>query len=930
MNDTPRLPDWLSDAQRTQLGSLGLESLLSCSPYVQSVLRRDEGLLDWLEQAQGARTADGIRARWQHLLESEDEAAVMAGLRVARNREMVLTLWRDISGQDSLSDTLGALTALADALIGLAHDWSRARLLARHGCPRNGAGKEQSLIVLGLGKLGGGELNFSSDVDLIFAFPEGGETDGERALDNETFFTRLGRQIIRLLDEVTADGQVYRVDMRLRPFGASGPLVMNFSGIETYYQLHGREWERYALIKARPVAGDIQAGESLLRELQPFVYRRYLDYSVFGSLRDMKQGIRREVRRKGLEDNIKLGRGGIREIEFIVQLFQLIRGGREAELRQRSLRSALEGAVQNGHIAAADGERLQAHYDFLRRLENRIQGLHDAQTHDLPDDAADRERLLAMMGMRSWPELENQVAEVRREVGEAFDDVFVGPALPEEQAAGNAFDDLWRDRLDEAAAEKLLRRTGFADAARVRDLLSKLRESRPVQRMGERGRKRIDRLMPSVLLLAASKDNAEATLQRMASVVEAIATRTAYLALLVENPRALEHLGRLCAASPWAAERIARHPLLLDELIDPRIFQESPEPEAYARELDELLNGCGDDLERLMDALREFQQATVLRVVAADIAGALEVGEVSDRLTLLAELILQRVLGIARRALVERHGHPRCEDPDAREPGFIIVAYGKLGSIELAYGSDLDLVFLHDSRGEAQQTDGERSVDNGLFFARLAQRIIHQLATPTPAGRLYEVDTRLRPSGASGLLVSGLEAFVDYQREKAWTWEHQALMRARPVAGDEALQAAFREARQAILCRARDHAGLKKDIVAMRERMLAEQTSGDGADLKRSSGGLVDAEFLVQYWALAHAAEHPAVVAGTGMVEHLRALKEAGCIEADVAQQLEKAAYTLRGELHARTLAGNRERPLPHAVQAAMSTVAGIWHATFD
>jgi [glutamine synthetase] adenylyltransferase / [glutamine synthetase]-adenylyl-L-tyrosine phosphorylase len=914
-----------------RLRELDIETVVRISPFVQSVLRRDDGLVDWLEQRgtdASLQSAEAITGRWSSLLEVDDEAEFMARLRIARNREQVLVLWRDISGAD-VSDTLAALSAIADSLIGLAHDWSRRRLVVRFGVPRNTDGQEQQLVILGMGKLGGRELNFSSDVDLIFTFPERGESDGESGIDNDSFFTRLGRQLIRVLDEVTADGQVYRVDMRLRPFGASGPLVMNFTGVETYYQLHGREWERYALIKARPVAGDIAAGEALLKELQPFIYRRYLDYSVFGSLRDMKQGIRREVRRKGLEENIKLGRGGIREIEFIVQLFQLIRGGREPELRQRSLLAALDGVVANGHLATEEAERLKAHYEFLRRLENRIQGLHDAQTHDLPASEEDRARLLAAMNEATWPELEAAVAAVRNEVAEAFDEVFVGPALPEEQAAGNAFDDLWHDRLDTASAEKLLRRTGFPDATSVLAILQRLRDSRAAQRMGERGRKRLDRLVPSLVHLAAGKENATASLQRMMGVVEAIATRTAYLALLVENPHALEHLGRLCSASPWAAERIARHPLLLDELIDPRIFQESPEPDDYGRELDELLAACGDDLERLMDALREFQQATVLRIVASDIAGSLDVERVSQRLSLLAELILQRVLDIARDALIKRHGRPVCRDPEAREPGFIIVAYGKLGSEELAYGSDLDLVFLHDSRGEEQQTDGERSVDNALFFARLAQRIIHQLATPTPAGRLYEVDTRLRPSGSAGLLVSGMDAFVDYQRGKAWTWEHQALLRARPVAGEAELMQAFRNARRELLVQERDEAELAADIRAMRSRMLKEHGRTADSNLKRDPGGLVDAEFLVQYWVLAHAARHPAVLEETGMTGQLAALAEAGCIPEQTAGTLSQAIRDLRAELHARTLANGERQAGLAAVDEAMATVSRIWEEIF-
>lgn len=924
------LDEVLPAETRRQLEVAGLERVLALSPYTARVFARDGGLPEWLlesDRLESVQIPDDIRERAGSLMEADDEAAFKRGLRIQRNREMVLALWRDLTGRSDLDETLAALSGLADALIGVAHDWLETGLRARHGVPRDANGELQSLVVLGLGKLGGGELNFSSDVDLIFLFPEAGETDGERSLDNEQFFTRLGRSLIRVLDEVTPDGQVYRVDMRLRPFGASGPLVMNFTGAETYYQLHGREWERYALIKARPVAGDIEAGEAMLTTLQPFIYRRYLDYSVFGSLRDMKQGIRREVRRKGLEDNIKLGRGGIREIEFVVQAYQLIRGGREPVLRNRALRPTLAATAEQGHLEPEDADRLAAAYDFLRRLENRIQGLYDAQTHDLPVDEADRRRLVAAMGETDWESLQHRVNEIRETVARAFDDVFVGPALPEENSDDNAFADIWQDRLDEASAHKLLRRTGFDNPEAATRVLVHLRDCHAVRRMGERGRRRLDRLIPSVLHLAAAKSNATDTLQRMTGVVEAIATRTAYLALLAENPQALEHLGRLCSASPWVADRISRHPLLLDELIDPRIFQQAPATGDYAEELAEHLAPAVDDLERLMDGLREFHQAAVLRIAAADISGSLDAEAVSERLTLLAEVILQRVLTIARAGMEQRHGRPRCRDDGTREAGFIIVAYGKLGSRELAYGSDLDLVFLHDSQGESQQTDGEKPLDNGVFFARLAQRIIHQLATPTPAGVLYEVDTRLRPSGSAGLLVSSLEAFEQYQQGKAWTWEHQALLRARPVAGENSLMARFGQIRETALTRPREDRELADEVRAMRTRML-EQGNVAAGDPKRESGGLVDVEFLAQYWALKHAREYPALLAETGTIGLLVALRDQGCVpEADI-NPLIDAARTLRTALHGRTLSGGTDVGEAGALDEVFESVRAVWART--
>jgi glutamate-ammonia-ligase adenylyltransferase len=920
----------MDEAPRRCLEAAGGVRICALSPFVLGALQRDAEVAAWLGEDDRLHTVNTPRAVRERVsacaADVSDATGLMRALRRQRQREMVLIAWRDLAGKAALEESLEALSALAEACLVTAHDRLDMQLAQRHGTPRDEAGEEQSLVVLALGKLGGGELNFSSDIDLIFAFPAGGQTDGERSLDNETYFTRLGRDLIRVLDEPTADGRVFRVDMRLRPFGASGPLAVSFNAMETYYQLHGREWERYALIKARPVAGDIPAGEVLLSGLQPFIYRRYFDYSVFGALREMKQGIRREVQRKGLEDNIKLGRGGIREIEFIVQLYQLIRGGREPELRTRSLLRALEGACRNRHIGIGDAEALEAAYCFLRRLENRLQAMHDRQTHALPGGEDDRLRLAVAMGCDRWEDLAERFEAERSQVRRIFDEVFVGPALPGEGAdEANPFADLWQNRLPEEARRALLRRTGFGDGEAALASLDGFRRSHAVRRMGDRGRLRLDRLMPALFSRASKGALPQILLERLLRVIEAIATRTAYLALLVENTMALEHLARLCEASPWITERIARHPLLLDELIDPRIFRQPPSPEAHAAELDEMLAPADGDLERQMDLLREFQQAAVLRVAAADISGLLDAEAVSGQLSALAELILRRVLVIAWEGLAARHGQPRCHDPDARAARFVVVAYGKLGSVELGYGSDLDLVFLHDSDGEQQQTDGDRPLDNALFFSRLAQRVIHLITTQTPAGVLYEVDTRLRPSGSAGLLVSGLTAFADYQRRQAWTWEHQALLRARVVAGDAALAQGFAVVRRELLTVPRPAETLAGEVREMRRRMLREAGNGEGFDPKRDAGGLTDVEFLVQYWTLRHAAGHPELLEHTGGLELLGALADAGCIPAGDAATLAEATQAFRESLHRLTLSNGGERLGDDSLKPHREAVREIW-----
>jgi [glutamine synthetase] adenylyltransferase / [glutamine synthetase]-adenylyl-L-tyrosine phosphorylase len=732
-----------------------------------------------------------------------------------------------------------------------------------------------------------------------------------------------------MLDQVTEDGFVFRVDMRLRPFGEAGPLALSFDALETYYQNHGREWERYALIKARPVAGDIQQGEVLLKTLRPFVYRRYLDFNAFESLREMKQLIEQEVIRHGLDDNIKLGRGGIREIEFIGQVFQLIRGGREAPLRERGILAVLRYLGDAGYLKPQEAADLATAYEFLRRVENRLQMARDQQTHDLPRSEPDRLRLAYSMGFDSWRSFSKTLEQQRGRVQQLFDAVFVAPKVVHEQAhQESVFTPLWRGALTEPEAAALLEQHRYRSPPGIVQLLSQLRDGPLMRALNERARHRLDELMPRVLETASTTDDPDQTCQRLIRVVEAIAKRSAYLALLVERPTVLEHLARLASHSAWLTDMVARAPLLLDELIDPRVFTEFPSQDSLHAELENVLNGvAGDDLEAQMDALRQFQQTAVVRVAAADIAGDVPLMKVSDFLTWIAEQVIGEAYAIAWRHLIARHGTPRCQDVHGeRAARFSIIAYGKLGGIELGYGSDLDLVFLHDSAGSEQQTQGPHPLENAEFFTRLAQRIINILSIPTTSGVLYQVDTRLRPSGSAGLMVSSLEAFTRYQHEHAWTWEHQALLRARPVAGDPVVGEAFMLLRREILGRPRDGEALRREVAEMRARMLREHPHpADSFDIKLDSGGLTDIEFLVQYLVLRHAAAYPALLDWTDNIRNLDGLMDAGLLSREQGMLLADTYRTFRRFVHRCTLEGRPPQVSPAEAEPGRTGVRALW-----
>ena len=905
-----------------------LPRLLQASPFVATVFARQRA---WAETAlRGGEferpmvtpTAERLR---EVLGAAADEAALMRGLRAFRNREMARIAARDVAGWAELDETLGALSDLADASCAAALQFAGHALQARHGVPRGEDGAEAMPIVLGMGKLGGRELNFSSDIDLIFVFTDNGDTDGPRPLSNPEYFARLAQDTGRLLSLRTEDGFVFRVDTLLRPFGSVGAPAVSVDAMEQYYQEHGREWERYALVKARPIAGDLEAGRQLLQSLRPFVYRRYLDFGALGALRELKAMIDQDARKRGAEDNLKLGPGGIRELEFIVQLFQLIRGGQDARLRDNRLRPVLRYLGEAGHLPAETVATLDQAYVFLRRCENAVQMYADEQVHRLPQAQEARAALCAALAVDDgWAGLLSRLDAVRIRVRAEFERLFTQPVGGTAHAPSALAEDLWR--AEAAELEAALRGLGFLQRPQeVAAAILDLRQSRLVRTLKDGARQRLQAVLGALVDEAAAQPDAETALIRTLRVLAAIIGRSTYLALLAESLGARRQLLKLCGASPWIAELLAQTPALLDTLLDARLANEAPDRTALRQELARQAAGVpATDLEAVMDLLRRYRQEMTLRIAAADLSGALPLVQVSDRLTWLAEAIVAQSLDYAREQLA-----PQLGQPPGQDDGLAMIAYGKFGSIELGYGSDLDLVFVYQAEDpDANTQGGSRNVATAEYFVRLAQRVVQLLSARTVAGRAYEIDLQLRPSGNSGLVVTGLAGFARYQRESAWTWEHQALLRARSVAGGARLCAAIEAVRREVLMRPRDAARLRAEVVEMRAKMRAslEKHAAGRWDVKQGGGGLIDAEFITQYLCLRHAAQHASVIEYTDNWRQLEALAAAGLVEAPQKDVLLAAERACRGWLHRRSLQSQDGLADDADLKEHRAAVAALWN----
>jgi len=830
-------------------------------------------------------------------IDVENEEHLNRQLRKFRNYQMIRIAWRDISGSASLEDTLLDLSYLAEACLQKAIDYLYQAARLKYGTPLLSNGEPQQLVVLGMGKLGAWELNFSSDIDLIFAFQEDGDLVEKRVTTNAEFFTRLCRSLIRSMGSMTEEGFVFRVDVRLRPFGESGPLVMSFSAFEQYYQSQARDWERYAMIKARAVAGDLVAGAKLEKILHPFIYRRYLDYGAFSELRSLKSKISRELQRNDRLDNIKLGPGGIREIEFIGQAFQLIRGGRDPVLQDRRILKILTVLGERSLLPKTTVEKLKQGYQFLRTVENRLQEYGDKQVHDLPILSDQRSRLAISMGYSTWEGFKLEIDAIRDQVQGFFEQVF---ELPQSENEYGEAEKIWAATVTNLELYNALQAIGYREYEDACSTIRAFRDAKSISRLGTKAAKDLDSLMPMLIRGVGAVDDPEKTLKRILGLIEAIAGRSAYLALLVENPLALSQLIKLAAASTWVVAYISRYPLLLDELLDVRSLYAPLSKEHLIGEIQDCLDRVDSaDFERVMAELRHFKQAHMLRVAAADTMRVISVDVVSDYLTDIAEITLLRVLTIAWGLVTAKHGVPPGANPD-KVSGFGIIGYGKLGGIELGYGSDLDLVFLFESKNSGQLTDGDKPISCAQFYLRLGQRLINILATKMLAGVLYEVDMRLRPSGNSGFLVSNIDAFDLYQHKDAWTWEHQALVRARFVAGDSRIEQKFKKIRRSVLVQERDPDVLRNEVRDMRERMRTNLVVKDPGtfDLKQGVGGIVDIEFIVQFGTLLHAGDNPALVKYTGTTRLLDTLAQLGFVDEQNAGVLKEAYFLYRDCSH--------------------------------
>lgn len=893
---------------------------LAHSRYLRQLVETRPEITDWLRE-QAERDLD--LPLMEEFLQSDapaDEDSLKRCLRRLRQRIMAALIVRDIGGTISLAGVVETMTQLADFTTNYALDFLHRQLAAQFGEPLDQQGRPQRMLVIGMGKLGGRELNVSSDVDYIFIYPEDGDTagtpNGGRKIEAYDFFTRLGKRLIAALGEITGDGQVFRVDMRLRPNGDSGPLVCSITSLENYLITQGREWERYAWIKARIMntGANLQPewNAQLERIARPFIFRKYLDFGSINAMRDLHAQIRREVARKDMADHIKLGPGGIREIEFMAQVFQLIRGGRDPALQIRPTLKVLPLLVARRLLPEDSETELFEAYELLRRLEHRLQYINDAQTHMLPTTDEDRALIAASMGFADWPAL-LAVLDVHRErVARHFEQIF---SEPEEGAHG--LSGLWFEQLDGDEALEAVAERGFRQPKAMLDRLKSFRQSAKYQQLPAQIRERLDALGPRLIEASAATKTPDATWQRGLDFFETISRRGAYLALLQQYPQTLSKLAEIIGSSVWAANYLTRHPILLDEVLDPRLYEIATDWNGFISEMQFRLNECVGDTEREMDILRETHHAQVFRLLAQDIAGLQTVEGLADHLTQLADIVVKATLDLCWAKLKDRHPHP--EQP----PKFAVIAYGKLGGKELGYGSDLDLVFVHN----------DPAPDVGALYARLGQRMSTWMGSQTSAGILFETDLRLRPNGDAGMMVSEIEAFRDYQLHKAWVWEHQALTRARFCAGDAELGARFEAIRIEVLRQPRDLTKLKEEVLTMRQRMLDSHAlnSEEYFDIKQDPGGLIDVEFIVQYLILGYAHQHERLCGNLGNIALLGIAAELGLIPPDLAEAVRVTYREYRRLQHAFRLDGiSGARVERDAYTRRIETVRTLWSHVFD
>jgi glutamate-ammonia-ligase adenylyltransferase len=927
-----------------------LERLWLGSDYAFTLCCEEPALLlDLLQSGDLERCHDDWDAQLAHRVSGvgEEHAAVLERLkkqlRHFRKREYLRILWRDLNGKAALLDTTRELSLLADSCIRYAIAALTPEVRRLHGIPYDAQGNEQQLIVLAMGKYGAFELNLSSDIDLILSYPEDGETTVTPEFHQEAplakvsttqqYFSRLGQLLAQTLDTVNADGFVFRVDLRLRPYGTHGALALSVDAMEEYYLAQGRDWERFAMIKARAVTGTAEATAALMQVLRSFTYRRYLDFATIAALRDLKAQIEQQVRRKGLHDNIKLGRGGIREIEFIVQVLQLIFGGRRPALQCNALLDAMAVLVSEGLLPEADAQVLKDGYHFLRKLEHAVQGLRDKQTHLYPNNVDDELRCAYVLGFPDAQALRRKLEEVRTAVAARFAELIAEPQAQNSMQEDTELRQVWLGTLDSERAVQLLQARGFETAPDMLDVFKRYRDSRQFLMLDATSRQRMDRFMPRLLVRLQQEARPGFAFARVFPFVQAVAQRTAYLVLLMESAVALNQLVKLCVHSSWLLELLCRYPVLLDELLRP-LDRPPAREELHDLLQRQLLRVAEDAVEEQLSAIQIFKQEQTLVVAASELSGTLPLMKVSDALSWIAETVLQAVMAMAWRQLTARYGEPVNADGSSGTAEFVIIAYGKLGGIELSYGSDLDLVFVHDADPEQDTSGGSdgRRISSTAFYVQLGQKILSLLGTSTFTGKLYEIDLRLRPSGASGALVSSLAAFQNYQEQQAWTWEHQALVRTRVVAGSKCLAEQFDAIRANVLRLPRDPALLAHDIVSMRHKMRQQLGSKAGADtfkLKQDAGGLVDIEFIVQYLVLRHGAQQPGLLRWPDNMRLLDEAAAAGVLAADDAHALQTIYIEYRALQHRQVLENESDELGAAAYAEQRARVSAIWGVLF-
>ena len=896
----------LSESRMKSSGEAYILHAVSCSPFVAKLFTKDSGLLnDLLVNHHQEYHLSDMQDFLSHQ-NIDDETTLKQALRRLRQHVMARIIVRDLNGLADLAEVMRTTSSLAECAINTVIDYLNTWLVNDFGQPVDALGYPQSFIVIGMGKLGGGELNVSSDIDLIFAYENEGETTGEIPISNQDFFTRLAKKLIAAIDEITEDGFVFRVDMRLRPFGSEGALVSNLDALEEYYQNNGREWERYAWIKGREVTG----GSQVSKLLKPFVFRKYLDFGAFASMRDLKIQIQRDVNSKGMHDNIKLGRGGIREIEFIAQVFQLIRGGQDSSLQIKPTLSVLALLEDKGLLPEKTVAELSEAYVFLRNLEHRLMYVDDAQTQELPKSDEAKARIAKAMWCADWDEFLTKLNAYRQQVQQHFDETFSDANATQGELEMEK--SIWNGAIAEQESVSALEKLSFKESQETLRRLTALHQSSRYCQLPELSRQRFDALMPLVISQSAEMPNPDTTMMRLIDLLESICRRASYLALLAEHPQAMQLLIKLCSSSPWLTNYLVQHPILLDELLDTRTLYAAPDFSILRADLLARLAEVKDDVEREMDVFRHFKHANIFRFAAQDINGELSPEKLSDYLSELADLVMSESLKII---------WPNVRGKHLNEPKFAVIGYGKLGGKELGYASDLDIIFLYD----------DDSSEAGEVYARFAQRINNWFNSLTSAGLLYETDMQLRPDGNSGLLVSSVTAFKEYQMQKAWVWEHQAITRARFVAGVKVIGEAFDAIRIEVMTKQRDLSRLKTEVQSMREKMRSAQNiEANMFDIKHSVGGIIDVEFLVQYLVLAHAKKYPQLTGNIGNIGLLRLLASLQIIELELADKVVLAYRDYRHTQHMLKLQGAAHlRVELSSVSEHAAAVKALWDKVF-